>query len=422
MKFYLKVAVVLAVLGAAGAFGYPYVMAYWRARNKVAFRESPVLRGDITSVVNSTGTVQPTLRVQIGTFVSGPIEKLYVDYNTEVREGDLMAKIDPRIYQANVLRDEAILATANAEVARVTALLQQAKNDEQRANALRATNKDYISDTELDKYKYTRISLEAQLAVAKASIKQADASLQNSQANLGYTEIKSPVDGVVIDRKIDPGQTLAAQFQTPELFIVAPDMRKKMHVFAAVDEADVGFIRDAQKRGENVQFTVDAYRDDLFEGKIYQIRVNPTTTQNVVTYTVVVEAPNPDLKLLPGMTATLSFHIAKHAKILKVPNSALRFYPKPEQVRPEDQAILEGAAETAAKEEDAKTNDSQRSASERAKANQQRHRRHVWVLEGEFLKAVEIVTGLNDNQYTELVSGKIVEGQKLVTGTEVPKP
>ena len=149
-----------------------------------------------------------------------------------------------------------------------------------------------------------------------------------SEANLDYTEIRSPVDGIVIDRKIDPGQTVAATFQTPELFIVAPDMRKEMHVFASVDEADIGLIRDAQESGQPVRFTVDAYPDDLFEGKIFQIRKSSTTTQNVVTYPVVVSAPNPDLKLLPGMTASISFQVARDAtNVLRIPNAALRFYP-----------------------------------------------------------------------------------------------
>ena len=175
-------------------------------------------------------------------------------------------------------------------------------------------NKRYISETEMDKYRFSRQMLEAQLLVAQASVQQAEGNMGTSKMYLEYTKIISPVDGVVIDRKIDAGQTLAAQFQTPEMFVVAPGMEKRMYVYASVDEADIGLIRDAQKNEHEVTFTVDAYPDDLFTGKIFQVRVNPTTTQNVVTYTVVVVAPNPERKLLPGMTANLSFQIEKRTK------------------------------------------------------------------------------------------------------------
>src|SRR5205823_14433646 len=154
---------------------------------------------------------------------------------------------------------------------------------------------------------FKRMTLEAELTFAETAVAQAQAGLDTSEANLGYTRIVAPADGVVIERKIDPGQTVAATFQTPELFVVAPDMRKEMRVFASVDEADIGQIREAQRTGQPARFTVDAYPDDLFAGTIFQIRQNSTTSQNVVTYPVVVAAPNPDLKLLPGMTASLAF-------------------------------------------------------------------------------------------------------------------
>lgn len=418
MRSLIKYGVILVVLIGAGALGWPRVWAYWKARNRPNFREAEVVRGDITSVVNSTGTVQPVLRVQVGSVVSGPIVELYVDFNDPVKKGDLLAEIDPRIYEAAKARDEASLATAKAEIERVEALLQQAVNDHDRAVALRKKNKDYISDTVMDRYKFNRQSLEAQLKVAKAAVKQAEANLQNSTANLDYTKICSPVDGIVIDRKIDRGQTLAAQFNAPELFVVAPDMEKTMLVFASVDEADIGLIREAQQRKQPVEFTVDAYPEDLFKGVISEVRMNPTTEQNVVTYPVVVEAPNPDLKLLPGMTANISFRISEHKDILKIPNAALRFYPKSELVRPEDRKLLDGA------ETDAEENETEpeRSATEIAEAGRNRQRRHVWVIEGEFLRAVEIMTGLSDNRFTELVSDDLKKGQKLVTGIKPPKP
>jgi HlyD family secretion protein len=269
--------------------------------------------------------------------------------------------------------------------------------------------------------------LEAQVKVCKAAVeqaeaavKQAEATLDHSRTQLDYTNIKSPVDGIVINRKIDPGQTLASQFQTPELFIVAPDMRKKMHIHAAVDEADIGLIREAQKRRKKVVFTVDAYLDDLFEGEIEEVRYSSTTTQNVVTYPVIVAATNPDLKLLPGMTASISFQVDERKDVVKIPNAALRFYPNLEHVRLADRKLLEGSDAPGATGETEESDQPEQtlSAEERAELRRRRSRRHVWMVEGEFLKAVEVVTGISDSQYTEMISGDLKKGQKLVTGIQ----
>ncbi len=416
MKFLLKLAVVVAILAAGGYFAYPHAMAYMKARNKVHFRSVEIETGEIISVVNSTGDAQPVLRVDVGSFVSGPIIELHVDFNSEVKKDQLMAKVDPRIYKSTVAREQASLATRKAEITRVEALLRQATNEEKRANQLREKHPDFISDTELDQIVANLESLEAQLVVARASVDQAKASLENAETNLAYTDIKSPVDGLVIDRLIDPGQTLAAQFQTPKLFVVAPDMREKMYVYASVDEADIGLIRDAQDSNAVVEFTVDAYPDDLFEGKIAQIRLNPVTLQNVVTYPVVVEAPNPELKLLPGMTATISFQVEKQESTIKVPNSALRFFPKKEHVRSEDHELLEGGIDDEEEEEEEDELE-QRSAAEKAKAKRERNKRHVWVVDGELLKAIEVETGISDSRFSELVSGELKKGMELVSGT-----
>lgn len=418
MKWF-KITVVLVVLGAGLAFGASWLQAYWKQRSRPNYREARVTRGEIIAVVNSTGTVQPVLKVQVGAFVSGPIEKLYVDFNQKVKEKQLLAKIDPRIYKAAVDRDEAALATRNAEVARAKALLQQATNDERRAKNLRAEHRNALSETEMDQLTFNHKSLEAQLIVAEASVKQAVAMLENSRIQLAYTDIRSPVDGIVIDRKIDEGQTLVAQFQTPELFIVAPDLEKAMHVFASVDEADIGLIREAQRSKQKVQFTVDAYPDEIFEGPIYQVRMNPTTVQNVVTYSVVVQCANPELKLMPGMTANLSFQLDRRNNVLKIPNAALRFYPKTEMVHPDDRKILEAAEdETPTKDQDETAREAEkRSAQQRYWASKERNRRHVWVRDGEFLRAIEVTTGINDNKCSEMVSGPLYEGQSLVTGT-----
>ncbi len=293
MKRFIKWSIFLGVpaLIAWTAFG-PF-WARWKEHGRISYREAEITQGKIVVVVNATGTIKPVRSVTVGTFVSGPIKSILVDFNAEVKKNELLATIDQRIYLAAVARDKATLATQKANVDQTRAKLQQAINDEKRSKDLRAQNKGFISESEMDQFKFNRLSLEAQLAVADATVLQADANLDTSVANLEYTEIRSPEDGVVIERKIDPGQTVAASFQTPDLFVIAPDMRKEMYVYASVDESDIGLVSEAQRAGLPVHFTVDAYPDDLFEGKIYQIRMNSTTTQNVVTYPVIVSAAEP---------------------------------------------------------------------------------------------------------------------------------
>lgn len=371
-----------------------------------------ISRGRVETVVNSTGTVKPVLSVSVGAFTSGPISKVNVDFNSVVKKDDVLALIDPRLLQAMVDRDRASVDSAKADLNRVEALLQQAKNNESRARQLKAISKDYLAENDLDQYHFTRLSYEAQVNLSRATIKQAEANLKNSEANLQYTKIISPVDGIVIERKVDPGQTVAASFQTPELFVLAPDMDKHMFVYASVDEADIGQISAAQKLGRPVRFTVDAYRGDLFEGKVHQIRRNSTTTQNVVTYPVVIKAPNTELKLMPGMTANITFHIESKENVLRVPIAALRYFPPAAQIRPEDRHLVD-TVPVASAESGKKT-----SADEKAdQANKRRHRR-VWVKDGELLRAVEVSLGLIENQYAELVSGDLVEGQEVIIGTE----
>jgi HlyD family secretion protein len=412
MKLLRRLLIAVVVLGVAGWAVSRPAASYFQERNRPQFRETKVVRRTISAVVNSTGEVKAVLSVSIGSFVSGPITKLHVDFNDRVRKGQLMAEIDPQIYIAAKEGAQAALVTREADVVRVKAVLQQAVNDERRSLALRKQNRDFISQAEIDRFHFNRLQLEAQLKVADAAVQQAQAALNNANANLGYTKITAPVDGIVINRKIDPGQTLAAQFQTPELFIVAPEMDKKMHIFASVDEADIGLIRRAQEEGRPVEFTVDAYPDDLFTGEIEQIRFSSTVTQNVVTYPVVVWASNPDLKLLPGMTATLSFQIEKREAVLCVPNAALRFYPDAQLVREADRKILDGAEEEAREEDET----AELSASEKAEASNKRNRRHVWVVDGDKLRAIPVVMGISDSRFTEVVSGELTEGEQLVTG------
>jgi HlyD family secretion protein len=416
MKLLRRLALIAVVLGIAGWALSSTAGSYFRERSRPQFREAKVVSRTVVSVVNSSGEVKPVLSVSIGSFVSGPIKNLYAGFNDRVKKDQVMAEIDPRIYKAAVDVADAAYVTRVADVARVRALLQQAVNDERRSVALRKENRDFISQAEIDRFHYNRLQLDAQIKVADAAVQQASAALERARADLEYTKITSPVDGIVINRKIEPGQTLAAQFQTPELFIVAPEMDKIMHVFASVDEADIGLIRRAQEERRPVEFTVDAYPDDLFTGKIEQIRFSSTVTQNVVTYPVVVAAPNPDLKLLPGMTAELSFEIERKDDVLCVPNAALRFYPDIVHVREADKKILEGAEEEAREEEET----AGLSAKQKAEASAKRNKRHVWIVEGDKLRAIPVVMGISDNRFTEVVSGELDEGQMLVTGVKPP--
>ncbi|MDX1962292.1 MAG: efflux RND transporter periplasmic adaptor subunit [Pirellulales bacterium] len=411
----LWVGVAIVLLGGtAGAMYYTWGTPDLTKR----FRLGKLDKGRIVQVVNSSGTVQPVKSVQVGAFVSAPVEKVFVDFNSEVKEGDVLALIDQRLFKAGVARDEAILANNKADLQRVTAQLTNARNNEQRAKNLRAAKKTFISDQELDQFTADRAALEAQVELAKAGIQQAEAALTISRQNLAYTEITAPVSGVIIDRKVEEGQTVVASFQSDTLFVVAPDLKKKIHIYAAVDEADIGLIRAAEEANELVQFTVDSYPDDLFEGRIEQIRKSPTTNQGVVTYTVVVAAANEQLKLLPGMTANLSFQIEVRDPAIRLPNAGLRFYPKAADVRPEDQGILDGTILAA----EASNNTGgggvvvRQSAEDLAKASRERGKRHVWVIDGGKLRAVPVIIGINDAKHSELLEGKLKPGDQIVTG------
>ncbi len=422
MKRLWKYALVLGVLVAGGVAAYPRAQEYLKERSRPHFRTAKVTRGRVISEIVATGTIKPVLEVRIGAFVSGPVDELNVEFNDRVKKDQILAKIDPRIYDAAVRRDKATLATAEAEVKRVQALLKQAENNEQRSIALREMNVNYLSEADYDSAHFNRLALEAQLAVAHAAVEQAKANLSNSEANLGYTFIRSPVDGIVINRLIDPGQTLAAQFQTPEMFVVAPNLDERIHIYASVDEADIGRIRDAKERGQPVRFEVDAYVGEEFEGHVVQIRFNSTTESNVVTYPVIVEAPNQDLKLLPGMTADLYFRLDEHQDVLRIPSAASHYLPQEEHVRPEDRSLLRGEEDEDKESGDSDEGDSDEEEEKDEKRNANEIEWHVWVREGDLLRAIPIVTGLLDmesRQY-ELISGDLEEGQELVTGEGQP--
>lgn len=420
MRTLLKLLIVLVILAGIGTGIYFPAANYLAERNRPKFRYKEVIEGPLTLHVNATGTVEPVMRVNVGAVVSGPIAELKVDFNDRVEKGQLMARIDPRLFESVVLRDRALLETRRAEVERAEARLQQAINAEERAEKLIKQSARLISDAALDDARFSRLAAAADLSVAKTAVQQAQANLDNSEANLEYTEIRSPVEGVVIDRKVDEGQSLAAQFQTPEMFIVAPQMEEKMHIYASVDEADIGLIRQAQEEERPVTFTVDAYPNTVFkEAKIREVRLSSSEEQNVVTYPVVVETPNQDQKLLPGMTANLSFQVQHFDKVTKIPNAALRFYPPNRAwVHPDDRPILDGVELTKADAE--RENQEERSAEERAEISRNRSRRHVWVYTENFLRAKEVFVESSDSRYTRLLNGDVKPGDSLVIG-EQPK-
>jgi len=415
LKWFLIVTVPLGVLTAAA---YP-AMIWLQQQAMPKYLTAPVSRGRVETVVNSTGTIKPMRTVSVGAFTSGPIVEVKVDYNSRVRKQvwfrppTTLALIDPKLLRAAVERDRATVESSKADLKRVEALLEQAKNNEDRADNLFKKNAEYISPTDRDTFHFTTESLKAQRELGLASIKIAEANLQNSMDNLGYTEITAPEDGIIIERKVDPGQTVASSFTTPELFTIGVRMNEFMHVYASVDEADMGFVRTAKEQKRPVKFTVDAYQGELFEGTVDQIRLNSTTTQNVVTYPVIIQAPNPDLKLMPGMTANLSFQIEVKDNVLRVPAAAFRFIPTAAQVRPEDKHYVTGQPNNSSE------GAPKRSAAEKAEQARSRSHRVVWVQEGLLLRAIPLTLGLIDNQFAEVLEGDVSEGQAVVTGTEI---
>lgn len=430
MSFLIKLAVFILVIVGLGWAAYEPTTAYLRERNKPKWETAKVIRGDATRIINSTGKIEPVLKVAIGAFVSGPIVELHVDFNDEVTEGELLAKVDPLLYQAAVDRDEASLTAREAEVGRATAQWELAKYNLDRGEELLKKDKRYVADREMDGLRADCKVQFANLKVAEASVRQATAQLNNSKTNLDYCNIRSPVNGVILARKIDPGQTLASQFQTPELFVVAPDLRKKLHVFATVDESDIGLIRKAFEEQLPVTFTVSAYPDEVFKGVIEQIRYEATELQNVITYPVVVATENPDLKLLPSMTAQLSFEVSSVKDVLRIPNAALRYYPENiAWVREEDRKLLDGSQWN--RDADNEANSTvEAEADENAAAEAEpeagaitpkakgANRRHVWVIKNDQLHAIEVKIGFSDSRFTVVESGEVTEDLELVTGVK----
>ena len=291
-------------------------------------------RGDVVDTVGATGALEAVTTVQVGSQVSGIIEALYADYNSIVREGEVIARLEPSLFETQIAQAQANLARAEADVERLRVTLDDARAQLARSEDL--SSRDLISTTELEAAQVAVRSAEAQLKSSEAGVTQSQASLSQNEVNLGHTVITAPIDGIVIARQVDMGQTVAASMSAPELFIIAADLTK-MRVIANIDESDVGRIRP----GQVVWFTVDAYPSEEFEGTVSQIRLEPVVLQNVVTYATVIDVPNNELKLKPGMTATVTLEIARRENILRIQNSALRFRPTPDMFAVLNQPVPE---------------------------------------------------------------------------------
>lgn len=333
---------------------------------KVDFVTEKVAPANITNSITATGTIEPVKSVSVGTQVSGIVSKLYVDYNSEVKKGQVIAELD----KTNLVSQ---LSTAKANLANMQSELNYETVNLRRYTAL--YKKGLVSGDEYDSAKLKYNQARDQVAAAREEVNRA-------QTNLGYATITSPIDGVVISKSVEEGQTVAASFSTPELFTIARDLTN-MQVVADVDEADIGDV----KQGERVTFTVDAYPDDTFEGQVTQVRQEATTTNNVVTYEVVISAPNADLKLKPGLTANVTIYTQEINGVLSVPTKALRYTPEKETVG------------------DRKIKDIQNAKNK------------VWTLEGNTIVAHKVNIGKTDGVHTQILSG-IKEGQAVITGVK----
>lgn len=351
---------------------------YWwtSTPTPLSFKTLPVDRGPITAVVTATGTVNPVISVTVGSQVSGKIAKLYADFNSVVREGQILAQIDPQPYKARVSQARAAVKSANGNVEKAKNMAEQRRLERDRMSRLR--RQQFVSQADLDLAKTNYRDAEANVEVMQAQLDQAEANLAAAELDLGYTTIYSPVNGIVVSRNVDVGQTVVASFQTPTLFVLAQDLTK-MQVNANVSESDIGGVTEDKP----ASFRVDAYPKQFFEGTVSQVRNAPINIQNVVTYDVVITVDNRDLKLKPGMTANVTIVTDKRENPLRVPNGALRF-------RMPDVPFNKKAT-------------------------------RVWVLDRKGKPSqVDVSIGIADSLYTEITGGTLKEGDRVIIGIESP--
>jgi HlyD family secretion protein len=467
------VGIVFVVVAVSG-FGVWYV--YGSGRSDPGFRTEEVKRGDLLATISASGTVEPVDIVDVGAQVTGQViaygeddKGNPINYGSVVHPDRTLAKIDPKLYQAKVDQSQANVRQADAKVTEAKAHYDQsvAKVDEAKANVKVAdaklaqakaqfdqANRDWdrarllkpqqsiaqadydasesayytnkanvgVSDASLAQAKVMVADAEADAENSKAAIADAQAAVENAKAilkqddtNLGYCDIKSSVEGVVIDRRVTLGQTVQSSFNTPSLFLLALDL-KKMNVWASVNEADIGQVRE----GQTVKFTVDAHPEEVFTGTVNRIRLNATSTQNVVTYTVEVLTDNPpdkdhpNGKLLPYLTANLRFEVDKRSNVLMVSNEALRWRPDVSQVSPDARAAYQKFLR--GKDDESAAGDGKSTADTKPKGGKSQHRGTVWVQDGKFVRPVKVRLGLSDGTRTEILEGNLQEGMTIISG------
>lgn len=361
-----KKALVIAAVAAIAALAV-WLLSGGKKEEKITFDTAAVAPANIMNSITATGTIEPVTSVTVGTQVSGIVSKLFVDYNSVVKKGQVIAELDKTNLMSQLNTAKTQLATAQSQLNYQTANYKRYKT---------LFEKGLVAADDFDNAKLSYTQAKEQVASAKEEV-------QRAQTNLSYATITSPIDGVVLSKSVEEGQTVAASFSTPELFTIAQDLTN-MQVVADVDEADIGDV----KEGERVTFTVDAYPDDTFEGKVKQVRQEATTTNNVVTYEVVISAPNADLKLKPGLTANVTIYTAERKGVLSVPSKALRFTPQKETV---GKMKIVDVANTKNK---------------------------VWTIEGNSIVAHKVNIGMTDGTNTQIVGG-IAEGTKVITGLNV---
>ena len=410
---------------------------------QVKYRTEALAKGDIESVVTTSGTLNPVDTVDVGSQVSGKIMKLNADFNSKVKRGEILAQLDLEPLQLKVDQAESSYKSRVASLDQSKLALEQAEKKFKRAKEL--FDKKQISVEDMETAELNFLNAKGSLVSAESSLSQAKSSLDSSKIDMSYAVIRSPIDGVVINRAVNIGQTVAASYQAPLLFKLASDLTK-MQLQCDIDETDIGKVKDGQK----VRFTVSAYQGETFNGTVKQVRYSPQTVQNVVTYTTIVSADNPDLKLMPGMTATVSIITGEARGVLRVANSALRFTP------PLPQAELQKLLGTGAPQRGAANGQRSGQAGEQAgqrqrgeggqraggqrvsaedmtpeqlqrfqqmMANRQRTVSRVWIMDDlGALKPYTVRTGLTDNTYSEITGGELKEGMKIVLGTETAIP
>ncbi len=422
----MKKKLVFIVIGLVIVAGVIFALTGLKSKKNgaVKYRMETVSKGDIEALVVTSGTLNPVSLVEVGSQVSGEIDQIYVDFNAQVKKGEVLAELDQTILKSKIDQAQSNYMSALASLERAEVTLDNLQKKNERAKTL--FEKSLISIEEKDAAEVSYLGAKTDVTSAKARAEQAKAQLESSKVDLTYATIKSPIDGVVINRLVNVGQTVQASFSAPKLFEIANDLAK-MQVECAVDEADIGTV----KEGQSVRFTVDAFPDENFKGIVKQVRYSPTTASNVVTYTTIVEVENPELKLRPGMTAAVSIITNEARDVLRVSNAALRFTPT---LTPEEmQKIMKETGERMEARRTQAAGQAGPSPQGAAQAGSPTARRggagpgaagtalkqptHVWAKDADGkLRIIPIKAGITDSTYTEIVRGDLKVGQEIIAG------